>query len=192
MQVWPNLAMATDINIIKSYLKDEGYSFIHTSGSEYIETSIKTENYRNEDSAKSLSLFIKLEEDGKFIKVLAPYVYRCALKSGSNRKAALFQALLQICWKTKMVQFEYDSDDGEIRAIVEFALEDTALSKLQLIRIMSTLSSVVDLYHEEIVKALTVDGDYGLAASNYEKEARFSTLLNRADSNKVSVRQVRN
>jgi len=185
---WPNLDMATDFNVIKSYLKDEGYSFIHSSGSEYIETSIKTENYRNDDSAKSLSLFIKLEEDGKFIKVLAPYVYRCALKSGSNRKAALFQALLQICWKTKMVQFEYDSDDGEIRAIVEFALEDTALSKLQLIRIMSTLSSVVDLYHEEIVKALTVDGDYGLAASNYEKEARFSTVLNRTESNKVRVK----
>lgn len=180
--------MATDFNIIKSYLKDEGYSFIHAAGSEYIETSIKTENYRNDDSAKSLSLFIKLEEDGKFIKVLAPYVYRCALKSGSSRKAALFQALLQICWKTKMVQFEYDSDDGEIRAIVEFALEDTALSKLQLIRIMSTLSSVVDLYHEEIVKVLTADGDYGLAASNHEKDSRFSTVLNQTESNKVRVK----
>lgn len=180
--------MATDFNVIKSYLKDEGYSFIHSSGSEYIETSIKTENYRNDDSAKSLSLFIKLEEDGKFIKILAPYVYRCALKSGSNRKAALFQALLQICWKTKMVQFEYDSDDGEIRAIIEFPLEDTPLSKSQLVRVMSTLSSVVDLYHEEIVKALTVDGDYGLGASNYEKEARFSSVLNRTESNKVSVR----
>lgn len=180
--------MATDFNVIKSYLKDEGYSFIHSNGSEYIETSIKTENYRNDDSAKSLSLFIKLEEDGKFIKVLAPYVYRCALKSGSNRKAALFQALLQICWKTKMVQFEYDSDDGEIRAIIEFPLEDTPLSKSQLVRVMSTLSSVVDLYHEEIVKALTIDGDYGLPASNYEKEARFSSVLNRTESNKVSVR----
>lgn len=180
--------MATDFNVIKSYLKDEGYSFIHSSESEYIETSIKTDNYRNDDSAKSLSLFIKLEEDGKFIKVLAPYVYRCALKSGSNRKAALFQALLQICWKTKMVQFEYDSDDGEIRAIIEFPLEDTPLSKAQLVRVMSTLSSVVDLYHEEIVKALTVDGDYGLAGSNYEKENRFSSVLNRTETNKVRLK----
>jgi hypothetical protein len=184
--------MATDFNVIKSFLKEEGYSFIHSDGSEYIETSIKTENYRNDDSVKTLSLFIKLEEEGKYLKVLAPYVYRCALKSGSNRKSALFQALLQICWKTKMVQFEYDSEDGEIRAIIEFALEDTPLSKLQLVRVMSTLSSVVDLYHEEIVKVLSVDGDYGLSASNYEKEARFDTMLNRTESNKVSVRQVRN
>jgi len=180
--------MATDFNVIKSFLKEEGYSFIHSDGSEYIETSIKTENYRNDDSAKTLSLFIKLEEEGKFIKVLAPYVYSCSLKSASNRKSALFQALLQICWKTKMVQFEYDSDDGEIRAIIEFALEDTPLSKLQLVRVMSTLSSVVDLYHEEIVKALTVDGDYGLSASNYEKEARFNSVLNQTGSNKVPVR----
>ena len=180
--------MATDFNVIKSYLKEEGYSFIHSDGSEYIETSIKTEDYRNDDSAKTLSLFIKLEEEGKFIKILAPYVYRCALKSSSNRKAALFQALLQICWKTKMVQFEYDSDDGEIRAIIEFALEDAPLSKLQLVRVMSNLSSVVDLYHEEIVKVLSVDGDYSLPASNYEKEFRFSSVLNRTESNKVSVR----
>jgi hypothetical protein len=87
-----------------------------------------------------------------------------------------------------MVQFEYDSDDGEIRAIIEFALEDTPLSKLQLVRVMSTLSSVVDLYHEEIVKALTVDGDYGMSASNYEKEARFNSVLNQTGSNKVPAR----
>jgi hypothetical protein len=180
--------MATDFNVIKSFLKEEGFSFIHSDGSEYIETSIKTENYRNDDSAKSLSLFIKLEEEGRFIKVLAPYVYRCDLKSGSSRKSDLFQALLQVCWRTKMVQFEYDSGDGEIRAIIEFPLEDTQLSKLQLVRVMSTLSSVVDLYHEEIIKALSADGDYGLSTSNYEKEPRFSSVINRTGSNKVIVR----
>jgi hypothetical protein len=180
--------MATDLSTIKSYLKEEGFSFIHSTGSEYIETSIKTENYRNEDSDKTLSLFIKLEEEGRFIKVLAPYVYRCELKSGSIRKAALFQALLQICWKTKMVQFEYDSEDGEIRAIIEFPLEDTPLSKLQLLRVMNTLSSVVDLYHEEIVKALTTEGEFGLSSAHHEKEARFSSVLNRAESSKVGIR----
>jgi hypothetical protein len=180
--------MATDFSTIKSYLKEEGFGFIHSDGSEYIETSVKTDNYRNDDSSRNLSLFIKLEEEGKFIKVLAPYVYRCELKSGSNRKAALFQALLQICWKTKMVQFEYDSDDGEIRAIIEFPLEDTPLSKLQLLRVMKSLASVVDLYHEEIVKALTLEGDYGLSASSQEKEPRFSSIFNRAESSKVSPR----
>jgi hypothetical protein len=180
--------MATDFNAIKSYLKEEGYSFIHSNGSEYIETSVKTENYRNDDSDKNLSLFIKLEEEGRFIKVLAPYVYSCELKSGSSRKAALFQALLQICWKTKMVQFEYDSDDGEIRAIIEFPLEDSPLSKLQLLRTMKSLASVVDLYHEEIVRALTAEGDYGLSSSSHEREARFDSILNRAESNKVGAR----
>lgn len=87
-----------------------------------------------------------------------------------------------------MVQFEYDSDDGEIRAIIEFPLEDTPLSKLQLLRVMKSLASVVDLYHEEIVKALTIEGDYGLSASSQEKEARFSSILNRAESSKVVVR----
>jgi hypothetical protein len=180
--------MATEFSTIKNYLKEEGYSFIHSGGSEYIETSIKTSNYRNEDADKTLSLFIKLEEEGRFIKVLAPYVYRCELKSGSIRKGALFQALLQICWKTKMVQFEYDSEDGEIRAIIEFPLEDTPLSKLQLLRVMNTLSSVVDLYHEEIVASMTTDSEFGLSSSRYEMDTRFSSVLNRAESSKVSAR----
>jgi hypothetical protein len=180
--------MATTCNVITQFLKEEGYSFIFSPDSEYIETSAKTENYRNLDSVKSLSLFIKLEEDGRFIKVIAPYAYRCELKSGSNRKAHLFQSLLEICWKTKMVQFEYDSLDGEVRAIIEFPLEDSMLSKAQLMRTINSLCSVVDLYHEVIVEVLSSENDYLPKRLSEEHNTNFNAVLNKVSLGKINLR----
>lgn len=177
--------MATSYEIIKQYLKDEGYSFI--SKEEYIETSISTENYRNNDTEKLLSLVIKLEENGQTIKIIAPYVYNFKFKPGSNLKASLFQSLLEVSWKTKFVQFEYDSNDGEIRGIVEFPLQDADLTKLQFIRAVTALSSVIDLYHEEITKSLTVEGEYTLGNSHYENSGSYSTILNQTNSGKFKL-----
>ena len=177
--------MATSYEIIKQYLKDEGHSFI--SNEKYIETTISTENYQNYDSTKLLSIVIKLEEDGQTVKVIAPYVYRFKFKSGSNLKVSLFQALLEISWKTKFVQFEYDSNDGEIRGIVEFPIEDAEFTKKQLIRAIESLSSVIDLYHEEITKSLTIDGDYILGNSPHEQSGRYRNILNQSSASKFNL-----
>lgn len=177
--------MSTTYEIIGQYLKDEGYNFI--SKEEYIETSISTENYRNNDSEKLLTLVVKLEEDGQIIKIIAPHIYNFKFKPISKLKASLFQSLLEVSWKTKFVQFEYDSNDGEIRGIVEFPLEDALLTKLQLIRTIRTLSSVIDLYHEEITKLLTFEGEYTLGNSHYEKSGRYSTILNQTNSGKFNL-----
>jgi hypothetical protein len=177
--------MATSYEIIKQYLKEEGYNFISNEG--YIETSISSENYRNDDSEKLLSIVIKLEEDGKTIKVIAPYVYNFKFKAGSNLKASLFQSLLEVSWKTKFVQFEYDPNDGEIRGIVEFPLEDAELTKKQFVRAITTLSSVIDLYHEEIIKSLTIDGEYTFGDPHHENDARYSGILNQTSSSKFKI-----
>ena len=177
--------MATSYEIIKQYLKDEGHSFI--SKEEYIETTISTDSYQNSDSTKLLSIVIKLEEDGQIVKIIAPYIYRFKFKSGSHLKVSLFQALLEISWKTKFVQFEYDSNDGEIRGIVEFPIEDSQFTKKQLIRAIKSLSSVIDLYHEEITKSLAVDGEYILGSSQFEQGDRYRTILNQTSSSKFKL-----
>jgi len=177
--------MATSYEIIKQYLKDEGYTFV--SKEEYIETTTPTENYQNYDSTKLLSIVIKLEEDGQTVKVIAPYVYRFKFKPGSNLKVSLFQALLEISWKTKFVQFEYDSNDGEIRGIVEFPIEDAEFTQKQLFRAIESLSSVIDLYHEEITKSLTIDGDYILGNSQYEQSVRYKNILNQSSASKFNL-----
>ncbi|MGI9110157.1 MAG: hypothetical protein ACR2KA_09085 [Opitutales bacterium] len=53
-----------------------------------------------------------------------------------------------------MVQFEYDAQDGEIRAIVEFPLEDVQLTSRQLMRCIHGLVKVMDRNHVTIVDAI--------------------------------------
>jgi hypothetical protein len=52
--------------------------------------------------------------------------------------------MLAISWETKMLQWEYDPSDGEIRAIIEFPLEDSILTERQFNRCLSGLIQIVD------------------------------------------------
>ena len=53
-----------------------------------------------------------------------------------------------------MMQFEYDIDDGEIWAIIEFPLEDSQLTKNQLMRCISGITRALEEYHEMITDAI--------------------------------------
>jgi hypothetical protein len=52
--------------------------------------------------------------------------------------------MLSISWETKMLQWEYDPSDGEIRAIIEFPLEDSTLTEKQFNRCLHGLVQIVD------------------------------------------------
>ncbi|MBE9013288.1 hypothetical protein IQ250_24120, partial [Pseudanabaenaceae cyanobacterium LEGE 13415] len=59
-------------------------------------------------------------------------------------KTAILQTMLAISWETKMLQWEYDPSDGEIRAIIEFPLEDSTLTERQFNRCLHSLVELVD------------------------------------------------
>jgi hypothetical protein len=61
---------------------------------------------------------------------------------------------LQISWETKMVQFEYDPDDGEVRAIIEFPIEDSTLTRKQLMRCIFGITGILEKHHEQIMDAM--------------------------------------
>jgi hypothetical protein len=147
--------MATSIEEIVSFLNEEGLRFSHAEGNHYLRTGFTTKKYVDADGAKLVHLVIAVEEQGSFIKIAAPAAYRFHHDGTSFHKLALFQTLLQICHMTKMVQFEYDPDDGEIQAIVEFALEDADLSRKQLMRSIYALTDALDEYHTAIHDAIT-------------------------------------
>jgi len=143
--------MATTIDEVSGFLTNVGMKFKQLPDRPVIITGFATEHYRDSDGDSGIRIAIALEEDGEFIKIIAPSLY--TYKEGPN-KAALFQTLLQISWMTKMVQFEYDSDDGEVRMIIEFPLEDSKLTERQLMRAVMGLVQLADEYHEQIVKAM--------------------------------------
>ena len=53
-----------------------------------------------------------------------------------------------------MIQFEYDPSDGEIRAMVEFPIEDGKVTAKQLRRILGGFPYIVDEYDEMIRTAI--------------------------------------
>lgn len=147
--------MATTIEEVVSFLSDEGLRYSHSEGNDYLRTGFATQKYVDADGTKLLHLVVAVEEQGKFIKIAAPAAYHFHHDGTSFHKLALFQTLLQICHMTKMVQFEYDPDDGDIQAIVEFPVEDADLTRKQLMRAIYTLTDALEEYHTAIHDAIT-------------------------------------
>lgn len=146
--------MATSIEEIKEFLDSEKFKYQHREGANFIHTGFRLKRYRNPENDNKLRLFIAVEEQGEFLKIGAPGAYKFDPNGNSFNKLALFQTLLQISHMTKMAQFEYDPDDGDIQAIIEFPLEDAKLTRRQLMRCVNDLTDIVDSYHEHIMDAI--------------------------------------
>jgi len=155
--------MAATIEQISEFLKDDGLDF--KIDGNIIRTWFKTHNYRDANGNTSLGLIIRLEENGEFLKIMAPAVYKY---SAGPYKAALFQVLLMVSWDTKMIQYEYDVSVGEVRANIEFPLEDSSLTQKQLMRCLHSIAGIVDENHGKVVAVIergelpeADDGDMG-------------------------------
>ena len=88
---------------------------------------------------------------------------------------------MTISLMTKGVQFEYDQDDGEIRLILEFPLEDNDLTAKQTHRCIALLMAVADSYYGVLQRAMTsgevIDrGKEARAQAIAELEAQLARL----------------
>ena len=156
--------MATTVDQIAGYLKSNDLRHrIHEDRS-VIVMGFASDHYVDTDGDKHIPVIIELEEDGEFIKIMVPYCYVC--REGPH-KQALFQELLMLCWQTKMLQFEYDATDGEVRAIVEYPLEDAPLTERQFMRSLMGLVSLIDKHDYMIRRAL----DSGVIEKPVDPEA---------------------
>lgn len=99
-------------------------------------TDVKAEN------TDQFLIVIELEEEGEFFKLFAPRLLTGV--QDHPYKEAILQTMLCISWETKMLQWEYDPTDGEIRAIIEFPLEDASLTERQFYRCLGGLVELVD------------------------------------------------
>ena len=144
--------MGSTLEQISEFLTSENLKHRIDQERGVIITGFGTEQYLDKDGEHHLGMVISLEEDGEFLKVFSP---QCYFALDATNRPALLQTLLMVSWKTKMIQFEYDDSDGEIRAIIEFPLEDAELTRRQLLRVVQALVQIVDSYHPVIHKALS-------------------------------------
>ena len=147
--------MPIEIEEVISFLESQQLKYNVFMESKKILTSFATRNYTNDKGEHHLIIIIALEENGEFFKIFAP---KCYVYAEEEFKKEVFQTLLMITWRSKMLTFEYDATDGEICASVEFPIEDSTLTQKQFLRAIFALVHVIDRYHSVIHKAMT-DGE---------------------------------
>jgi hypothetical protein len=158
--------MGTTIRQIAAYLDGQGWKYSLDEEFSRIITGVQADNVEN------LLIVIQLDEDGNFFRMFAPQVLESVLDH--PHKAAILEAMLRISWETKMLQWEYDSSDGEIRAIIEFPLEDALLTEKQFNRCLQGLVQIVD---ELAVPRLTTVMETGEDPGDIEEGERLLLQL---------------
>ncbi|MEA5571865.1 hypothetical protein [Calothrix sp. UHCC 0171] len=128
--------MAADLQQIAKYLDNLGWEYRVEEEDDRIITGVEADNIED------FLIVVQLDENGKFFRLFAPQVIVGV--QDHPYKTAILQTMLAISWETKMLQWEYDPSDGEIRAIIEFPLEDSILTEKQFNRCLTGLIQLVD------------------------------------------------
>ncbi len=128
--------MGATLRQIAGYLDQKGWNYKVEPDESRILTGVFAEN------VEQFLIVIQLDEEGEFFELFAPRVLGGV--KDHRYKTAILQTMLCISWETKMLQWEYDPSDGEIRAIIEFPLEDSTLTERQFNRCLDSLVELVD------------------------------------------------
>jgi hypothetical protein len=155
------LDMAISMIELKSMLQELELSF-----REYDEKTVlivfNTENYNNTDGDAKLLVGVQLQEDGEFLNIFTPNAFFVPEK----KRNATIRTCMMLQYKTKLIKFWFDEDDGELRAMVHLPIEDAELTSLQLYRSMECIVTVIDDYYTVLNRAITA----GVVDFDFEKK----------------------
>ncbi len=164
--------MATTYEEIIGFLNEEEIGFADLRESET--KAIVVRFTKGEDDDMPETVFIKLDEKGEFVHFYEPQRYKYA---DGEYKEKVLETLLAIQWESKMLQWEYDPRDGEIRACIELPLEDALLTKRQFLRVLHGLVQMMDGYHERIKRVMETGEDSGPADQRSAAIAQLEAML---------------
>ena len=133
--------MAITKQFILSLLEEAGLHYeVHEQTGEPI-VLFRSSSYVNQNGNNIIMIVIQLSESGEYIKFFLP----CAYYVSSDETAyAALKTFASISWQIKMVDFELDVNDGEIRPTIDFPIEDGTLTANQVLRSCQTLAQVID------------------------------------------------
>lgn len=127
-----------------------------------------TEHYVDFEGDKHVWIWIEVRSEGEYVQVVLPGVYN--LKD-CKFKGPVLAVLAEIAFRTRSLQCEYDSSDGEVRYAVDTWVLDNTLTVQQL-EIMVRIA--VDLLEEfePVVRHAIATGkiDFGLAVKREQQK----------------------
>jgi hypothetical protein len=111
----------------------------------------KKTTYRDLEGKPRIQVVIKVLERGDFIIVFAPQAWAIG---DCPHNGAVLEALIAVQSQYKMIRFDHDPDDGEVRPNVEVPLDGAELSTQQLHRMIHGIVHCVQRYDGVIRHAM--------------------------------------
>lgn len=160
--------MAMQMERLESFLLAEKLKFrSHEAG--HIVVGFATRNYTapsgdtptargSDDRFKGIAIAVRLSENGQYLECLAPGLYDLGT---CRHRDVVLRALMAIMQRTKMVRFDWDPADGEVRCSVECPLEDGSLTRRQFIRMLRALPEIIDDW-DPVIRAAMETGELRL------------------------------
>jgi len=139
--------MATSIDELKSQLNELDYNFVEHDESTLV-LDFKTKTYRDPDGDPMVTLVIQLPEEGEHFYAFTPRPIFV-----SEQPDALIRVCLLIQLREKLIKFDFDEEEGALRLVVEFPLEDSNLTVTQLQRCLRQMIHVIDKYYQVLNRA---------------------------------------
>jgi len=128
----------------EALLRKLGCAFEFDAKRKWFCLAFPTQIYRDRAGHPRVTVIVKLEEDGEFVRFLAPAVYDI---NGSQFRAQACEAAMQIAWTTKALAFELEGDSGHLWAVIEFPLADNTMTERQLKCCLLLMIDLLDDYH---------------------------------------------
>ena len=107
--------------------------------------------YRDQDGDPYVRIVIQISEDGEFLAVFAPNAWSI---ENCPHKGVVFEALSSIQTQYKMLRFDYDPTDGELRPNMELPIEDSSLTSRQFHRMIHGMLGAIERFHPVIRHAM--------------------------------------
>jgi hypothetical protein len=143
--------MPVNLGQIEALLAEDRLKYRFDAKAGHLLTGFATESYADATGTRGVAVAVSVSEDGQFLEFTAPWLYDAKRARDPGR---LYQALLDVSMQTKLVRFEHDPEDGEVRATVAFPLEDGTLTRRQFRRLLEAIPKAVNRWHPVILKAL--------------------------------------
>lgn len=127
--------------------------------------SAESGGYTTPDGEATVRLVIRVAEDGEFLSVFSPNAWNI---DACPHKAAVFEAIPSIQSQYKMLRFDYDPADGELRPNIELPLEDSSITSDQFHRLIHGLLDGIQRF-DRVIRHAMETGEVSFACLEKEE-----------------------
>ena len=152
---------------LASHVKAIGWKHEVNAEQSCISIGFGTRHHVDLDGDKHVAVYIELAAEGQYVQVTIPRAYNL---TNCKFKGATLAVLAEIAFRTRTLQCEYDSQDGEVRYAVDAWVLDNTLTQMQLEMMVRIAIELIEEY-EPVVRCAMETGriDFGLAVKPHEE-----------------------